>query len=457
MGFSRSPEFHSNGINFDSWQMGQAGFRSDWNANARDRVTVQGDVYDEAAGEATTYALYSPPSQVAAYGNADLWGGNLLGRWKRVVSGGSDFQIQAYYDHTHHFEPEFGENRDTFDFDFLDHLTLPKEQNFLWGFGARVSPSTVVQLVPTIDFVPNNKTDQVYSGFVQDEIPFVGHTFSLTGGSKFEHNNYTGFEFQPSVRLLWNPTPHQALWGSISRAVRTPSRIDEDVQLTDFATATPLPIYLRVLGNSQFVSEKLIAYEVGYRALLAPQWYLDIATFHNDYNDVYSFQVGAPFLESSPTPVHAVLPLLTSNGIEGATNGFELAPDWKPTSWWEMKPSYSFLSMALKNKPSSNDPTSVANYEGSSPHHEGAVESLLNLPKNLEFDQTVRYVSALPAQLVASYTTADARFGWHITQRLELSVAGQNLMQPYHAEFGGDPGGLVGIKRSVFAKITWKR
>jgi iron complex outermembrane recepter protein len=227
--------------------------------------------------------------------------------------------------------------------------------------------------------------------------------------------------------------------------------------LTDFATATPLPIYLRVLGNSQFVSEKLIAYEVGYRALLAPQWYLDIATFHNDYNDVYSFQVGAPFLESSPTPVHAVLPLLTSNGIEGATNGFELAPDWKPTSWWKLKPSYSFLSMALKNKPSSNDPTSVANYEGSSPHHEGAVESLLNLPKNLEFDQTVRYVSALPAQLVASYTTADARFGWHITQRLELSVAGQNLMQPYHAEFGGDPGGLVGIKRSVFAKITWKR
>ncbi|MGH9727869.1 MAG: TonB-dependent receptor plug domain-containing protein [Candidatus Acidiferrales bacterium] len=456
-GFSRSPEFHSDGNNFDDWRMGQAGFRADWNKNTRDSFTIQGNIYDDAAGESTTFALFSPPSQVVVDGNAELWGGNVLGRWKRVLSGGSDFQIQAYYDHTHHFEPEFGEDRDTLDFDFLHHLTLPKEQNFLWGFGARVSPSRIVQREPTIDFLPHDKTDQIYSGFVQDEIPFAGRAVSLTVGSKFEHNNYSGFELQPSVRLLWNPTARQALWGSISRAVRTPSRLDEDVQLSDFATVTPLPIYLRVLGNPQFVSEKLIAYEAGYRTLVGPKLYLDIAVFHNDYNDVYSFQVGAPFLEVSPTPVHAVIPLLTSNGIEGETNGFELAPDWKPTSWWELKPSYSFLSMALRDKPSSNDPTSVAGYKGSSPRHEVNIQSLVNLPKRQEFDQTFRFVSGLPAQSVASYTTANARFGWHIAQQLELSVVGQNLMQPHHAEFGGDPGGLVEIKRSVYAKLTWRR
>ena len=336
------------------------------------------------------------------------------------------------------------------------HLTLPWKQDFLWGLGARVSPGNAVQLVPTIDFLPHHLTDQIYSGFMQDEIPFLEHRLSLTLGSKFEHNNYTGFEVQPSARLLWNRTPRQAFWASVSRAVRTPSRLDEDIQLTDFATTTPLPIYLRVSGNRQFRSEELIAYETGYRTLLTSHFYIDLALFYNDYNDLYSFQVGAPFLEASPLPVHAIIPLLTSNGIRGTTKGFEMAPDWKPSRWWELRTSYSYLEMQLENTPTSNDPTSVPNYEGSSPRHQVVIQSFVNLPKKLEFDQTYRYVSALSAQMVGSYQTADTRLGWHLTHQLELSVGGQNLVEPHHTEFGGDPGGLVGIKRSIYAKIIWQ-
>ena len=456
MGFDRSPEFHSQGDDFDDWRMGQAGFRSDWDRGARDTFTFQGDIYREISGEATTYALYSPPSQVNVDGYANLTGGNLLGRWKRVLNPGSDFQIQAYVDRTNHFEPEFGETRNTFDVDFLDHSTLPGQQNFLWGLGARVSPSNLVQLVPSIDFLPHHQTDEIYSGFAQDEIPFFSRRLSLTLGSKLEHNNYTGFEVQPSGRLLWTPTPRQSFWSSFTRAVRTPSRLDEDVQLTDFATTVPLPIYLRVDGSPQFHSEKLQGYEAGYRALAISSLYLDVALFYNNYNDIYSFQVGAPFLEATPTPVHAIIPLLTSNGIEGNTKGFEVAPDWKPVSWWELRPSYSHLEVELENKSWSNDPTSVAGYEGSSPRHQATIQSFFNLPRKLEFDQTYRYVSALPAQVVARYRTADARFSGHFARQMEWSVVGQNLLQPQHAEFGGDPGGLVGIKRSVYAQLTWK-
>jgi iron complex outermembrane recepter protein len=455
MGFTRSPEFHSAAPNFDDWRMGQAGFRSDWDRGVRDTFTFQGDIYREIAGQATTYALYSPPSQVNVFADAQLTGGNLLGRWKRVLSPGSDFQVQAYFDRTNHFEPEFGETRDTFDIDFLDHLTLPWQQNFLWGLGARSSPSNLVQLVPTINFLPQRQTDEIYSGFAQDEISFFNRSLALTLGSKLEHNNYTGFEVQPSGRLLWNPTPRQSLWASVTRAVRTPSRIDEDVQLTDFATTVPLPIYLRVYGNNQFHSEKLLGRELGYRVLAASHLYLDLALFYNDYHDVYSFQVEAPFLETSPLPAHAILPLITSNGIKGPTSGFELAPDWKPVSWWELRPSYSFLEMHMENQPWSNDPSSVASYNGSSPRNQGTFQSFLTLPRKLEFDQTYRYVSALPAQTVTSYSTADARFSWHFTRQMQWSVAGQNLLQPHHPEFGGDPGGLVGIKRSVYSQITW--
>jgi iron complex outermembrane recepter protein len=456
LGFVRGAEFHSGGPNFDDWRMGQAGFRTDWEESARDTFTFQGDVYREGAGEGTTYALYSPPSQVNAYGTADLTGGNLLGRWKRVLNEGSDLQLQAYFDRTNHFEPEYGETRDTFDVDFLHHLTLPKQQNFLWGLGARVSPSNVIQLVPTINFTPQHLTDLVYSGFVQDEIPFFDKRFSVIVGTKLEHNNYTGFEVQPSGRLLWNRTPRESWWGAVTRAVRTPSRLDTDVELTDFATATPLPIYLRVDGNPKFQSEELVAYETGYRRLVTAHCYLDLALFYNDYNDLYSFQVGSPFFETSPTPAHAILPLLTSNGIEGTTKGFEISPDWQPVKTWELRPSYSYLDMEFENKPGSNDPTSVAGYEGSSPRHMVAIQSFVSLPKKLEFDQTYRYVSTLPAQAVGSYQTADARFGWHMTPELELSVGGQNLLQPHYAQYGGDPGGLVGVKRSVYAKLVWR-
>lgn len=456
MGFVRGPEFHSDGNTFDDWRAAQAGFRTDWDSGTRDTLTFQGDVYKEGSGEATTYALYSPPSQVNAFGTAYLSGGNLLGRWKRVLNPGSDFQLQAYFDRTNHFEPEFGETRDTFDIDFLDHLTLPGEQTFLWGLGARVSPGNLVQQVPTIDFLPHRLTDSVYSGFVQDEIPFFDRRVSLTFGTKLEHNNYTGFEVQPSVRLLWNRTAHESLWGSVTRAVRTPSRLDEDVDLTDFATTIPLPIYLRVSGNRNFKSEELIAYETGYRKLVTPHCYVDLALFYNQYNDLYSFQVGAPFLETSPPPDHAIIPVVTSNGIRGNGKGFEISPDWKPVKGWELRASYSYLDMELENKPGSNDPSSIPGYEGSSPRHQVVIQSFVNLPKRLQFDQSYRYVSALPAQAVASYQTMDTRIGWTISRQVELSVGGRNLLQPRFAQYGSDPGGLVEIKRSVYAKLVWR-
>lgn len=457
MGFTRGPDFHTEGPNFDDWRMGQAGFRTDWDHGSRDSFTFQGDIYREIAGEASQYSLYSTPSQVYVYGDGQFSGGNLLARWKRTVNAGSDFQIQAYFDRTNHFEPEYGETRNTFDVDFLHHLTLPWQQDFLWGLGMRISPANDIQTVPTIEFIPYKMTDQVYSGFAQDTIPLFAKRLSFTLGSKLEHNNYSGFEVQPSGRLLWTPTPHQSFWGAVTRAVRTPSRIDEDIQLTDFGGfESGLPVYLRVYGNRQFQSEELLAYEVGYRTLVKSHFYIDLALYYNDYNDIYSYQVEAPFLETTPAPVHAVLPLLTSNGIRGNTKGFEITPDWKPLSWWQVRPSYSHLEMELEDKPGSNDPSSVGVYDGSSPKHEFSVQSLVNLPRKLEFDQTYRYVSALPAQTVASYQTVDARFGWHLTKQMEFSVNGRNLLQPHFAQFGGDPGGPVEVRRSVYASLTWR-
>ena len=185
--------------------------------------------------------------------------------------------------------------------------------------------------------------------------------------------------------------------------------------------------------------------------------YLDIATFYNNYDRLLSIEPGTPFSETSPLPSHTVLPYFLRNGLKGATTGIEIAPDWRPSRWWRLQGSYSYLHLDLQNKNGSLDPGTVASTEGSSPAHQFTVQSFLDLPKNLQFEQTYRYVSALPAQRVQAYGTADMRLGWHFTRLFELSLVGRNLLQPYHAESAGDPGSLVGIKRSFYAKITWNR
>ena len=434
--------------------MAQTGFRADWDLRNHDTLTLQGDLYGGDAGQSTGITTYSPPYFSNVEQNAELSGGNLVGRWKRLLGSGSDVQLETYYDRTSRRQASFAETRDTFDVDFTYHLSLPGRQNFLWGLGSRFSSGNAVPVVPTVIFTPNSQTDKLYSAFLQDEIPIAGDRLSLTIGSKFLHNNYSGFEIEPSARLLWKVRPQQTVWAAITRAVRTPSRIDEDLQLTAFLSSNPLTFF-RIVGDRKFSSEDLIGYETGYRTLVRPNLYFDIAAYYNDYTHLQSIEPGSPFFESSPSPSHVVLPFMFRNGVLGKTAGFEIAPDWTPTHWWRLKGSYSYLHMDLSKTSTSQDPGTISSTQGSSPHHQVLVQSSLDLTRKFALDQNLRYVSALPAQQVRAYATADAGFTWRARTGLNLSIVGQNLLRPHHAEYGGDPG-AVGVKRSIYGKITWQ-
>jgi len=453
--FVRGPEFHQDGHLFDDWRMGQTGFRADWDLHQRDTLTFQGDLYGGNAGQRLEIGSYSPPFMANVEQNVDLGGGNLLGRWKRVLGAGSDIEVQTYYDRTNRKQANFAESRDTFDIDFIHHLILSWRQDFLWGLGARLSSGNTSDVDPTVVFTPGHFTDKLYSSFVQDEIAIVRDRLSLTIGSKFLHNSYSGFEVEPGARVLWTPNLRQTVWAAVTRAVRTPSRVEEDLQLTAMAAPNPLTFY-RVVGDRGFSSENLVGYEAGYRTLVKPKFYVDIAAFYNNYNHLLSVEPGVPFSETSPAPPHTVLPFFFRNGLLGKTSGFEIAPDWTPVSWWRLRGSYSYLHMDLKKSGVSRDTTTASSTQGSSPHHQVVIQSSVDLPKKLEFDQTFRYVSALPAERVGSYATGDVRFSWRALRSMEFSIVGQNLFQSHHPESAGDPGPLVGMERSVYAKITWQ-
>jgi iron complex outermembrane receptor protein len=456
-GFIKGPQFHPDESNFDHWKTGQLGFRTDWNINTRDTLTLQGDMYAGLDGERVAISLYTPPSRQVFNGPHDVGGGNLLGRWQRQFSKDSDIQIQGYFDRTTRYSPQLDEIRNTFDVDLLYRATLKGGQSVLVGIGGRWSPDTIVQKFATLDFHPHNERDSIYSGFLQDQITLVPDRVALTLGSKFEHNNYSGFEIQPNARLLWTPTSHQTFWAAVTRAVRTPSRLDQDLQLTLLLQPANPTIYLRVVGSKNFSSEQLVGTEFGYRTLIAKKLYVDLAVFKNAYDDLYGYGPGTIFVENSPPPPHVVFQLPLANALKGDTTGFEIAPNWRPVEWWELKGSYSFLHLYVHDKAGFTDNLNTVSDNGSSPHHQVVIQSLFSFPKKFEFDATYRYVSALPAQLVSAYGTVDVRLGWHPVPSWELSIVGQNLLQPRHAEFGSDVDTIVGIKRSAYAKIVWRR
>jgi iron complex outermembrane receptor protein len=391
-------------------------------------------------------------------------GGNLLGQWRRQINDQSDLQLKGYYDRTSRLSPQLDEIRNTLDVDFMYHLVFHGRQDILIGAGARWSPDNITQKFATLTFVPQQETDSIYSWFAQDEIALAPGRLSVTFGSKFEHNNYSGFEVQPNARLLWTPSEHQTIWAAETRAVRTPSRLDQDLQLTDFLSATP-PLFLQVVGSKSFKSEKLLGTEAGYRTLLGGNLYLDADFFYNNYNDLYGYGPSATIVETSPAPAHFLLQLPLANATKGDTSGVEIAPDWKPLSWWELKGSYSFLHLYVHNKADAAgiyNALITASDNGSSPHHQIEMQSRFNLPKRFEADATYRFVSALPAQTstpagasVNAYSTGDFRVGWQANDAFEISFVGQNLFQPEHPEFGGDDGPLVGIRRTYYGKVIW--
>jgi len=453
--FGRGPQYHQNNQQFDDWKMGQFGFRTDWSPSGKTTTTLQGDIYRGTVGEEVDIAAFTPPSETTVYGDDKVSGGNLRGLWKRDLASAGGIQVQGYFDRTSRIAPHYKEIRNTFDLDFLHHFKVPGSQSISWGLGARWSPGRFVPLVPTLDFTPNALTSSLYSGFAQDEIGIVPERLSLILGAKLEHNDYTGLEVQPSARLVWTPDSRQTFWAAVTKAVRTPSRLDRDLDLKAFLIATPL-IYLQVAGNPNFASERLTGYEAGYRNLISPRLHVDVSAFFNHYNDLASMSSGVISSQTVPVP-YTEFSIHYVNGVMGDTNGYEIAPVWKALDWLEFQGSYSHLQMNLRNQPGYSDASTIASLEGSSAHHRGMIQTHIKLPANLEYDQTLRYVSALPAQKVAAYETADARLSWRASESLQFSVVGQNLLQSQHVEFGHNTQQSVGIARTAYAKMTWTK
>jgi len=407
----------------DEWAMIQGGLRLDWNMNENNQLTLQSNLYDDNP---------NPDGQkpVQARGN------NVIGRWMHKASEKTDFQLQFYYDHTlRDFNNGFAENLKTYDLDWHTQYKYDQWQTLTCGVGFRVMDHEV-QNLQLFAFLPAHKVLQLYSSFLQDEITLVKERLRLALGIKIEHNSYTGFEYQPNARLAWTPTGNHSIWTAVSRAVRTPARIDRDFYL--YLTPT-----LPFIAGSDFQSEELLAYELGWRVQPMKRLSVSLATFYNIYDHIRSVEPGPP-------PFN--IPVTFSNGVEGETYGAELSLTCQATDWWNLRGGYTFLRKELSVKSWSKD-MNEASAESNDPENQFLVQSTMDLPGRVELGILMRYTDKLPDPFVPDYTGLDVRIGWKVTKFLELNVVGQHLLDDRHPEFIPSSPSAREIERSVYGKI----
>ncbi len=458
----------------DDWDIARGGFRMEWTPTESDKLTLQGDGYDGDAGMSFTGLTGLSPTLRTFNSDQQIHGWNALGRWSHTFSETQDASVQIYYDRTDRAAPLIKEIRHTYDFEFQHRFALPFNQEVIWGGGYRYTEDRIENTFST-GMVPTRRHDDTFSMFVQDEIRFVEEKMRLTFGTKIENNDYTGWEYQPSVRLTAMPHENHTFWSSVSRAVRVPSRADDNALLrlafvpalppgaTNPLTGTACPLLpfggcpqtlVQAIGSGTrgSRSERLYAFEAGWRGQFLERFTADVSAFFNDFDFLTSFDTG-------PTTVSFVpAPLVTQSAVLGSSEkrqnwGVEVDLRAQITDWWRIIVGYTYLK---------------SHEESLDASHQGVFRSQIDLPFNLEFD-TILYVignlhshsapglSISPAVDIPSYERLDLRLGWKPNENLEFSLVGQNLLEGRHTEYVSELGIAASeVQRAYYGKITYR-
>ncbi|MGA2796561.1 MAG: TonB-dependent receptor plug domain-containing protein [Thermoguttaceae bacterium] len=474
--FDRGPEFlPDGGTGPDAWHQGRSGFRMDYDAGRSDAMTLQGDYYDGKSVTLVPNQIPTPPFSVPS-NDIHVTGENILYRWKHTIDDDSDWTFQTYYDRTerHYLDPAYGLDTDLLDLDFQHRFPLGERHEIIWGCGYRFWKDSIVNTQPSSAFFltvnPPDRFDNYFSYFVQDQITLEEDRWFLIGGSKFEHDPYTNFEFQPTVRLLSTPNKKCSLWAAVSRAVHMPT------QQTDFAQTTlppigttPFPPFLsppfppgftvfpQVVGNPGLQSEELLAYELGVRVQATERFSWDLALFYNQYDNLFAFSPNGVVINIPSQFIFAQQQY--QNGMSGQTYGAELALNYSVSEQWRLQCAYTYTRLFLHLAPgmigSADDP-------GDTPCNEVYLQSSWDMGEHWQFDLIGRYVDVLlPTNPVSpeipNYIALDTRLAWHSGKNFEVSVAGRNLTHGLYSEFVPITSTYAyKVGPEVYGQITWR-
>ena len=444
----------------DDWETVRSGFRVD-SQIGNNKLFVEGDFFTTKIDQIYDSPILNYPYYSIVEDRTKTSGWNILGSYNKSFSPSSELTIQGYYDYLDLDISLVGMELQNFDLDLQYSFILNQKHHLICGVGYRYSEDQYSNST-LMSFFPDNQNDDLYSAFIQDKITLIEDLLWLTIGSKYEHNDYSGSEFQPSGRLFWNISPTHKLWAAVSRAVRTPSRMEQDIRLLNniIPPSTPglnpydfpVPIYL--LGNVDYDSEDVIAYELGYRFMPIAKLSLDMTTFLNDYKDLRTARINQTNM-------------IFTNELNCTSYGFELAAKWKAAEWWQWDLAYSYLHFDFNF----NDQIQFAGQNldqisnSSSPKNQISIRSFIELTKNLDLNLWGRYTDhakAITLRKISQveidhYFTLDINLIFRPWDNIEISITGQNLLENSHPEYVQEIFTInTEIERSVYGKVTWQ-
>jgi iron complex outermembrane receptor protein len=406
----------------DARRRGQIGFRLDGDGPSASTWLLKGDAFhsrddllDRPAGEFTELALQ--------------------GRWS-IPLAGSRLDVQSYYRREYRRVPQqLTHHIDIVDVDAQHAGTVHRRHHLVWGAGFRINRD-LTHASATLSFEPASRVYALTSVFAQDDIAVLPDRLFVAVGAKYEHNEFSGGEFQPNVRARYLLPRNQIIWGSVARAVRRPTRFDDDIRVS-----APNGTLLAV-GSDDFRPESLVAGEFGYRIQPSPRFSLEGTVFTHHLSD----------LRSQELPITGP-PVVVGNSLEGDVRGVEVAVNLQPAVWWRAHVGYTWLDSDIRRTAGSRD-IGGGTTEADDPDQFIGVRASFDLPNRIELDAMLRAVAALPNPAVPAYAELNLRAGWWLTSRAELWVAGHDLLHDRHPEFGADLPTRTEFERSVRLGIT---
>ncbi len=446
----------------DDKEIAQGGFRADWEIDKGTDVTFQGDIYNADAGldflsRFVSLTQGSTPFQ----GITTQKGGNFLSRISKTFSDESKLKAQVYYDRLERESSvPFDNVVDQFDFEIQHDFKIKERNRVSWGANYRLSNFNFTNT--NIITFPNDVT-HLYGVFVHDEITLIQDFWNIIVGSKFEHNQFSGWEIQPNVRTNFRFDSQHSAWAAFSKAARIPTIREEGAMinraLIPAGGPLPLPLLIREQNQGNLEAEDLLAYEAGYRFNYNSKFYIDLAGFYFDYNNIIEFTEDPVGFRLMPPPPHLLLDSTHDNSLEGEVYGFEVTSQWQALPQLKLAGSYSYLDVNLKPTKLNTFIPQSFNSEGDldaegEPNHVLSARAYINLPQNLEFDILYYFTSNNSIRNIPEYHRLDLRLGWKPIKELELSLMGQNIADEKHFELNELLERATQTERSYYFKAT---
>jgi iron complex outermembrane receptor protein len=418
-------------LDFDTdWRTETGGFRTDWKLGERN-LTVWSRLY---RNENHAYGFGADPIN-DTIPIVDQKRGYQI--YAALTNPEDSDRLQAWYSADLQHQPTFVDiSIRTFDLEYQRQFALCENNSLDMGAGYRLVSSELEGADPRIlDFDPHSVQQDIFRLFAIDRLALPGLSSEVLLGCTLEHNDFTDFEAQPTLRLTWNACDSLTAWAAVSRAVRTPSLEERTAVAGEVFTGDPT---MNLVGSDSFRTEKLWAYEAGVRTLVSSRASADLALFWNEYDDLQ-------FIDFDATSNN----LFFSNGAEGTSYGAELALDVRPTERWTLRSAYSFSHGTYEAKVDGSDLGNEDYY----PEQQFNLRSYFDLGANWEADAAVYMVDGMGSDFGrAEYWRVDARLGWRPTSELDLYVGAQSLNDASHSEFGR----FNTIRRAAFVGLNWR-